>query len=277
MRIRRFDFDYGRRAMMEKVAKGAGAAGVLGSVWPMIGNGADITKAYPDEQTSIEGWTKGKIKTGDTISSQNVDVVKDLLDPICYEQVKNMGRTFKIVATPKDPTVLFPHDYLEASLKNNGRAKIDGDGNVKTDDGSNWIGGLPFPESKTGLEAAANITLSWGRHDFAKYGIREWDMGPDGSQAYQYDYVWAEMNITGRMDAMICCATRTSGSRRPTTPREARSSASGTTTSASIPTSTATSRRSSAFASSPPTSASSRSRRESRSSSPMHGAQATRC
>lgn len=203
MRIRKYDFDYGRRAMMEKVAKGVGVAGVLGGLWPMIGNGADITKAYPDELTSIEGFTKGKIKTGDVISAQNVDIVKDLLDPICYTQVKEMGRTFTIVPTSKDPTVLFPYDYLEATLKNKGRAKLDNAGNVWTDDGSTWVGGLPFPEPKTGLEAAADITLSWGRHDFAMYGIREWDMGPDGEEAYQYDYVWAEMNMSGRTDGKV--------------------------------------------------------------------------
>ncbi|TDU31693.1 uncharacterized protein DUF1329 [Panacagrimonas perspica] len=203
MRIRKYDFDYGRRALMEKVVKGAGAAGVLGSLWPMIGNGADITKAYPDELTSIEMFTKGKIKTGDKITAANVEIVKDLLDPICYQQVKTMGRVINIVPTSKDPSVLFPHDYLQASLKNKGRAKLDDVGNVFTDDGSVWIGGLPFPEPKSGLEAAANITLSWGRHDFALYAIRDWDLGPDGEDAYQYDYMWAEQNVTGRLDGQI--------------------------------------------------------------------------
>lgn len=203
MRIRKYDFNYGRRQLLEKAAKGVGTAGVLGPLWPQIANGNDITKAYPDELTSIEAFTKGKVKTGDVISSNNVDIVKDLLDPICYEQVKNMGRVFTIVPTTKDPTVLFPHDYLEASIKNKGRARQDDIGNVWTDDGSNWIGGLPFPEPKNGLELAADITLSWGRHDFGMYAIREWDIGPDGEEAYQYDYAWAEMNMTGRMDGKV--------------------------------------------------------------------------
>ena len=44
MRIRKYGFDYGRRALMEKVARGGGAAGGRGSLWPMIGNGADIAR-----------------------------------------------------------------------------------------------------------------------------------------------------------------------------------------------------------------------------------------
>ena len=203
MRIRKYDFDYGRRMMMEKVVRGAGSAGVLASLWPMIGNGADITKAYPDELTSIEMYTKGKIKTGDKITANNVEIVKDLLDPIGYQQVKTMGREITIVPTSKDHTVLFPHDYMQATLKNKGRAKLDAVGNVWSDDGSPWIGGLPFPEPKSGLEAAANITLSWGRHDFALYAIRDWDLAPDGSDAYQYDYMWAEQNVTGRLDGKV--------------------------------------------------------------------------
>lgn len=202
MHIRKYDFDYGRRALLEKVAKGTGAAGILTSLWPLIGSGSDMHRAYPEELTSIENYTKGKIKTGDQLTSDNVDTVKDLLDPIAYHQVKKMGRIINIVETTKDPSVLFPHRYLEATLRNYGRAKFDDVGNVWTDDGSTWIGGLPFPEAKTGLEAAANITLSWGRHDFAMYSIREWDYH-QGENIYRYDYVWAEMNFTGRLDGRV--------------------------------------------------------------------------
>jgi len=119
MRIRKYDVDYGRRSLLQKAALGAGA-GVLAPLWPMIAGG-DMSKAYPDELTSVEMYSKGKIKTGDTLTAANVDAVKDLLDPITYKQVKEMGRKIEIVATVKDPTVLYPMAFLETTLKNKGK------------------------------------------------------------------------------------------------------------------------------------------------------------
>jgi len=199
MRIRKYDVDYGRRALLQKAALGAGA-GVLAPLWPMIASG-DMSKAYPDELTSVEMYSKGKIKTGDTLTAANVDAVKDLLDPITYKQVKEMGRKIEIVATVKDPTVLYPMAFLETTLKNKGKAKLAADGNiVEASSGNPWIGGLAFAEPKTPEEAIANLTLSWGRHDYCQYAIRQWDIGPDGGQAYQYDFVWAELQAQARVD-----------------------------------------------------------------------------
>lgn len=198
MRIRKYDFDFARRAFLAK-AGGLGAAGILAPLWPLIAKSADITKAYPDELLSIDAYTKGKIKTGDTITAANVDVVKDLLPPITYTEIKEMGRRIRIVPTTRDVTRLSPADYLEATLRNAGKARLDKDGNVWTVDGKPWIGGSPFPEPKTGLEAFANLTLSWGRHNNALYAIRDWDIGPDGKIGYQYDFAWIEENTIGRV------------------------------------------------------------------------------
>ena len=68
-------------------------------------------------------------------------------------------------------------------------------------EGKPWIGGNPFPDAQTGTEAFANITLSWGRHDENLYAIRDWDIGPDGSEQYQYDFCWAEKNTVGLVNA----------------------------------------------------------------------------
>ena len=197
MHIKKYDHNYSRRLFMDRVSKGAMAAGVLSPLWPLIANGQETSKAYPDELLSIEGYTKGKISTGDMLTADNVEYVKDLLDPIQYQQVAQMGRKIKIVASTNDATKLFPHEYLEATIRNNGKAMMDADGNVFTKEGQPWIGGNPFPEAQTGLEAFANITLSWGRHDANLYAIRDWDIGPDGSQQYQYDFCWAEQNTVG--------------------------------------------------------------------------------
>ena len=199
MHIRKYDVDYGRRTLMKNAALGLGA-GVLAPLWPAIANGADLGKVYPDELLSIEVLTKGKIKPGDTLTAANVDAVKELLDPITYKQVKEMGRKIGIIAPPKDTSLLFPSAFLETSLKNKGKAKFGPDGNIFSPDGSPWMGGLPFPDAKTGEEAIANLTLSWGRSDYCQYAIRQWDMQPDGNQAYQYDFVWAELQAQARVD-----------------------------------------------------------------------------
>jgi hypothetical protein len=193
MHIKKYDFDYSRRAFMGKAAIGA-AAGVLAPLWPTIAKSGEITKAYPEELLHIEAYTKGKVKPGDVITADNVEAVKDLLDPIAYQQVKTMGRRINIVETTTDVTKLFPHEYLEATLKNDGKAKLDAKGNVVNSDGKPWIGGNPFPEAKSGAEAFANLTLSWGRHDQSLYAVRDWDISPEGDLSYQYDFVWAEQN-----------------------------------------------------------------------------------
>ncbi|MCX7171065.1 MAG: DUF1329 domain-containing protein, partial [Proteobacteria bacterium] len=151
MHIRKFDHDYFRRAFLAKAGTMAGA-GLLAPLWPTIAHSADISKVYPDELMSVEGYTKGKVKTGDMITAANVDLVKDLLAPIAYKEVKEQGRKIKIVPTTKDVTRLFPADYLEATLRNAGKAKFDKDNNVLTADGKPWIGGTPFPDAKTGME-----------------------------------------------------------------------------------------------------------------------------
>ena len=197
MRIRKYDHGFSRRAFMEKTAKGAIGAGVLTSLWPEIGRTANIGKVYPDELLSIELYTKGKIKPGDVLNPDNVEYVKDLLDPLAYMQVKTMGRKITIVETTKDVTKLHPHEFFEATLRNSGKAQFDANGNVWTTEGKPWIGGHPFPDAKTAEEAMANLSLSWGRHDESVYAVRDWDISPEGAPSYEYDFVWAEQNTVG--------------------------------------------------------------------------------
>ncbi|MBA4287148.1 MAG: hypothetical protein C0434_16645 [Xanthomonadaceae bacterium] len=204
MRIKKYDFDYSRRLFAEKVVKGLGG-GVLAPLWPTIGNTGEVTKAYPDELLHIEAYTKGKIKPGDQVDARNVDVVKELLDPICYRQIKEMGRRIFIKDSNKDITKMFNHRYLELTLKNTGRAKFGPDGNIWTDgkEGAIWAGGMPFPDPKTAEECCADISTSWGRHDYSQYAIPIWSVGPDGGLSYQYDLVWFELQTTARNDAKV--------------------------------------------------------------------------
>jgi hypothetical protein len=68
---------------------------------------------------------------------------------------------------------------------------------VYTDDGSPWIGGHPFPDPQTPEEVAANIVLSWGRHDQDIFSILTTALDPNGRIQYEYDFVWAQQQTQG--------------------------------------------------------------------------------
>ncbi|WP_312688260.1 hypothetical protein, partial [Escherichia coli] len=82
--------------------------------WQALAQGGDAAKAYPEELLSIEGYTKGRIKTGDEITADNVELVKDLLEPIKYVQVAKMGRRLRVAKTTTELMKLSPWEYLEA-------------------------------------------------------------------------------------------------------------------------------------------------------------------
>jgi Protein of unknown function (DUF1329) len=198
MHVRRYDRGYSRRLFVERVASGALACGVLGPLWPALAAG-DTGRAYPDELLSIENYTHGAISTGGEIDAGNVHLVKDLLEPIKYEQVAHLGRRLRVVKTTTDPMLLSPHDYMEATLRNRGQAQYDANGNVVARNGKPWIGGMPFPDSPGALELFAGLTLSWGRHDAAFYAIKEFDLSADGDVRFDYESGWAEMSPVARV------------------------------------------------------------------------------
>jgi len=165
-----------------------------------IAQTGDIGNAYPDELLSIEGYTKGRISTGDTIDASNVELVKDLMEPVRYEQILNSGRRLKVGKTTTDIMRLSPWDYIEATLRNSGKAAFDEHGNViNKEDGKPWIGGNPFPDPKSGVELFAAQTLSWGRHDASFYAMELASIGGDGREQFKYSGGWAEMSPVGRV------------------------------------------------------------------------------
>ena len=180
MHIRKYDFDYSRRLFMEKTAMGLGGAGVLSALWPEVCRSGSLEKVYPDELHDIEAFTKGQVKVGDVIDADSIDLIQDLVDPILYQEVKQDGRKFFIQPSPKEIDTLYPPYFLDATIRNQGLATFDDIGNVYTSEGKPWIGGLPFPDCRTGNEAIANITLSWGRHDGALYAFPALVIGSEG-------------------------------------------------------------------------------------------------
>jgi hypothetical protein len=195
--IRKYDFDYSRRFFMEKTAKGAGSAGILAALFPLMAGGEGSHKAYPEELTNIEAYTKGKVKEGDVIDASNVELVQDLIDPALYQEITQDNRKFWIGPTQTDIEQQFPPYYLDATMKNWGQAAFGPDGNVYTKDGKPWIGGHPFPDPQTPEEVQANVVLSWGRHDQDIFAIPTYALAPDGEVQYEYDFVWAQQQTIG--------------------------------------------------------------------------------
>lgn len=197
MHIRTFHFDYSRRRFLQETAAGVGNTGMLAALWPTVCRSGDVARAYPEELNDIEAFTKGRVKVGDVIDADSIDLVQDLVDPIVYQEVKQDGRKFFIQPTETDIETMYPPYFLDATIRNQGQAVFDAVGNVYTREGKPWIGGLPFSNPQTGNEAIANLTLSWGRHDKGMYAFPSVVISPEGVRQYEYDFVWAELQCTG--------------------------------------------------------------------------------
>jgi len=199
MHIRRYDRQYSRRHFLSQMARGVLATGVLAPLWPSIAQTGSIEQAYPEELLSIESFTGGKLSVGDHIDAGNVELVKDLLDPIQYTQISQMGRVLKLRETTTNIMELSPWEYIEATLRNQGEARFAEDGNVVTSEGKPWIGGNPFPDPQSAIEVFAGITMSWGRHDVSLAAVKEYDLDDKGKIAYKYQSCWVEMSPVGRL------------------------------------------------------------------------------
>jgi len=198
MRLLKYTDGWTRRHFLEQSAKGIFAAGVLAPLWEVIGNTGSCDAAYPPELLSIEAYTKGKLKIGEELNAGNVDVVKDLLDPAAYWQIKNDGRICILAPTETEINHLTPSPFLAATLANQGKHKIFPDGNCYTLDQKPWMGGNPFPQPQTPQECMMANTLSWGKHDTQGHAIREWATDPDGNVEYTYDFYYVEWQTVGR-------------------------------------------------------------------------------
>ena len=189
---------HARRTFLANTARGLLRAGVFGSVWAAMARTGSLAAAYPDTLLSIEEYSRGRLAPGAVIDQDNVDQVRDLLDPVRYDQIARRGRRLRLAPTTTDLYALNPPDYLAASERHRGQARFDARGNVVTRDGEPWIGGNPFPEPTSALEVFAAHTLSWGRHDAAFYACRETDLDADGAERYTYASGWAEMATVAR-------------------------------------------------------------------------------
>ena len=152
MRLMKYGEGWTRRHFIKQLAKCVVGAGLLAPLIDTIGRNGDCAAAYPPELLSIEAYTKGKLKAGDVLNADNVDLVKDILDEVAYWQVKYDKRTIDLIATETDVTKLCARPYMEATMRNRGVHRLGPDGNVWAKDGKPWIGGNPFPDAKTAQE-----------------------------------------------------------------------------------------------------------------------------
>ena len=127
-----------------------------------------------EEIPTIEELTGGKIKTGDLITKENVDLVKDWQAPSNYEKVKRGQVQIIAPTTPREATT--PPLFAKVTEKNKGQAVIGEGRAVYTKDGKKWPGGLPFPAPETGDKVLANYRhsgLSYKSDDFDFYVLMQ--------------------------------------------------------------------------------------------------------
>ena len=122
MRLMKYTGGWTRRHFMGQLAKGVVAAGVLAPLFEIISRDGNCAAAYPPELLSIEAYTKGKLKAGDVLNGDNVDVVKELLDPVAYWQIKHDRRTVDLIATETEVSRLLPAEYCAGDSPQQGAA-----------------------------------------------------------------------------------------------------------------------------------------------------------
>lgn len=98
---------------------------------------------------------------GKTINASNIDQLKNLVEPVTYEVIKNMGGCLKIVPARFDwrPSP----SYIKATKENMGKAYIDENGVLQ-----NYISGLPFPKHNHDP-----LKMAWNR-DRGDYQGDDW-------------------------------------------------------------------------------------------------------
>jgi len=134
-----------------------------------IAEGVAIELQLPPLPPTIEELTNGKVKIGDQITKDNVDLVKEYLPLGLYECVKN-GMVLKMGKNPP-PEKINPKTYLEATEKNRGKAVVDDHMVVRYQDGSEWPGGIPFPEPKTAQELMGNYRFGIGYDNYEFFEV----------------------------------------------------------------------------------------------------------
>lgn len=191
--------EWTRRDFLKTMGSWAGA-GLLQPVLALIGEGKSVAAAYPDEVLSIEKYTKGRVKPGMIISKDNAALVKDIAPEGLYVELTR-GREIKITETTLRPEVFVPQYWIDATLRNSGKAKLDKDNMLWTADGKPWIGGDPFPEANTAYEHAWNHVFGFRKQDDVVFPSITKHIDTNGTVVRTDELIFVRVACTGRVIA----------------------------------------------------------------------------
>ncbi len=105
-------------------------------------------------------WPKaigGEVKY--RVDKANADKYRDQMPEGLYRLIKDWDYSINVYETVHD--YKFPAEYLDATDKYKGTARVNGRGGLE-----NYTAGLPFPEPKTGAEAVFNYEYKYSGDDF---------------------------------------------------------------------------------------------------------------
>lgn len=188
---------WSRRGFLKTVGAFIGA-GMLQPVLGLIDAGKTVEAAYPEEVLSIDKYTKGAVKTGMVISKDNAQLVKDIAPEGLMVELSR-GAQIKIADPAVKPEALEPGFWLQATLKNQGQAMLDQKGQLWTKDGKPWIGGAPFPEPKTALEAIWNYKFTPRRFDNLRAVYRQRHIDSSGTTVRTDAGIFMQIQTIGRL------------------------------------------------------------------------------
>lgn len=190
--------EWTRRRFLQSAAAFAGA-GILQPLAPLIAAGKTIEEGYPEDVLDIEKYTKGTVKPGMIIGRDNADLVKDIAPLGLYQELKKGNTKIKIAKTDLRPETLVPIPWIETSLKNKGQAILDKSGQVWHKNGQPWIGGDPFMDPDSALEAMWDHGFNIRRYDDLTIAISITEIDPSGTVAHSVNAVAYKIQCVGRM------------------------------------------------------------------------------
>jgi hypothetical protein len=168
---------------------------VLAVVGLMVGGMWDGVPAE-DVAPTIEELTDGKIKVGDLVTKENVELVKEHLPVGIYECVKQ-GMVLEMGQNVA-PWATVPKWFREITKKNHeiyGDPVVDENSVIYTKDGKPWPGGTPFPEPEGVAEVVANLKYDRAMDDFRDHGTQQLFVNKEG-KAYKNQGMWASHTLS---------------------------------------------------------------------------------
>jgi hypothetical protein len=189
-----------RRSILKLAAIGA-AAGLSLATSGLLSVQAQSAAIAPEKWGETVGFKPDlsalKVPAGTVIHKGNVDSVKGMLPAGLETLIKKYE--LKLNITPYEhyyPSLA----YIKATADHAGKAKC---WDVKQDfrkaGWSGYIGGLPFPKPKDGLQLAYNFLNTYGGDDFDRYYDVTWISAKTGIETTEY-WRWILMRTANRTD-----------------------------------------------------------------------------